>query len=297
MAVAVILAGFSAVAAAQELEPRAYAPAPVGLNFVIGGYTHLEGAVATDPAAPIENAQLEVHGPLVAYARSLAVAGRSAKIDVIVPYGFLAGSADVAGEPREREVSGLWDPKLRFSMGLLGAPALAPREFASYRQDWIVGWSVQVGLPLGQYDETRVVNLGTNRWSVKPELGVSKALGRWVLELAAAATFYTDNDDYVGRRTREQDPVYTIQGHLVHTFPSRIWLALDGTYYEGGAATIDGVASGDSLRSSRLGLTLALPLGPRDSVKLTAHSGISVRTGTDFDAVGAAWQRRWGGGL
>ena len=195
----------------------------------------------------------------MAYARSLDVAGRAAKIDFVVPYGFLSGSADVAGEPREREVSGLWDPRLRFSMSIFGAPALAPREFASYRQDWILGWSVQVGLPLGQYDDTRVVNLGNNRWSVKPELGVSKALGRWALELAAAMTFYTDNDDYQGGRTREQDPVYTIQGHLVHTFPSRIWLAVDGTYYEGGAATIDGVASGDSLSSSRLGFTALVP--------------------------------------
>jgi hypothetical protein len=181
-------------------------------------------------------------------------------------------------------------------MNLFGAPALTPREFASYRQDWIVGVSLQVSVPLGQYDDQRVVNLGTHRWSVKPEVGVSKAMGRFVLDLAAGATFYTDNDDYPGDRTREQEPVYSVQGHLVYNFASRIWLAVDGTYYEGGATTLDGVRSNDRLRSSRLGVTLSLPVDANDSLKVFAHSGISVRTGTDFDAVGVAWQHRWGGG-
>jgi len=293
----ILSAALAASAAAQDLEPRAYSNAPVGLNFLISGYTYIEGGIATDPAGPIQNAQLEVHGPIAAYARTLDVAGKSAKIDVVVPYGFLSGTADVAGEPREREISGLWDPRVRFSINLYGAPALAPRDFATYHQDWIVGVSLQVGMPLGQYDDTRVVNLGNNRWSFKPEVGVSKVVGRWSCEVAAAATLYTDNDDYPGDRTRQQDPVYSIQGHLVYTFPSRIWLAVDATFYEGGAVTLDGVPTSDSLRNSRAGLTLALPVNARNSLKLFAHTGVSVRTGSDFDAVGALWQYRWGGGV
>lgn len=283
-------------ASAQELEPRAYSNAPVGLNFLVTGFSYIEGGIATDPAAPIENAELAVWSPVLGYARTLGVAGRSAKFDVVVPYGFLSGTADVAGQPLDREVSGFWDPKLRFSMNVFGAPALAPQEFARYRQDWIMGMSVQVGLPLGQYDDTRVVNLGNNRWSIKPELGVSKAVGRWILELAAGATFYTDNDDYFGDQTREQEPVYSVQGHLICTFASRIWFGVDGTYYEGGATTVGGVESSDRLSSSRLGLTLSLPVNAQSSIKFFAHSGVSVRTGTDFDAIGAAWQYRWGGG-
>ena len=284
-------------ASAQELEPRAYSNAPVGLNFLVTGFSYVEGGIATDPAGPIENAELAVWGPVLGYARTLDVAGKSAKVDVVVPYGFLSGTADVAGQARDREVSGFWDPKLRFSMNFFGAPALAAQEFARYRQDWIMGMSVQVGMPLGQYDDERVVNLGSHRWSIKPELGVSKALGRWTLELAAGATFYTDNDDYFGNQTREQEPVYSVQGHVVYTFASRIWLGVDGTYYEGGITTIDGGESSDRLSSSRLGITLSLPVNAQNSIKLFAHSGISVRTGTDFDAVGAVWQYRWGGAL
>lgn len=282
-------------ASAQELEPRAYSNAPVGLNFLVTGVSYLEGGIATDPAGPIENAELAVWGPVVGYARTLDVAGRSAKVDIVVPYGFLSGTADVAGQPRERGVAGFWDPKLRFSLNFFGAPALAPQEFARYRQDLIMGLSVQVGVPLGQYDDERVVNLGSHRWSIKPELGASKALGLWTLELAAGATFYTDNDDYFADQTREQEPVYSVQGHLVYTFASRIWVGVDATYYEGGVTTIDGVESSDRLRNSRLGLTISLPVNTQSSIKLFAHSGISVRTGTDFDAIGAAWQYWWGG--
>ena len=234
---------------------------------------------------------------MLGYARTFGIAGRSAKIDVVAPYGFLSGSADVAGQPREREVSGLWDPKVRLSVNFFGAPALSAREFASYRQDWIVGASLQVGLPIGQYDDTRVVNLGNNRWSIRPEVGVSKAFGRWVLELALGATVFTDNDDYPVGRTREQDPVGSMQAHLVHTFPSRIWIALDGTYYTGGAATIDGAEASGRMSNSRFGVTLSLPIDARSSVKLLGHTGVSARTGADFDAFGALWQYRWGGGV
>ena len=292
-----LLASLAAAAGAQELEPRAYANAPVGLNFLIVGYGGLTGEVATDPAAPLQNAELDVHGPVAAYARSFGVAGRSAKVDVIVPYGFLSGTAELGGEPVAREISGLWDPRIRFSMSLWGAPALSAREFATWRQDWIVGWSVQVGLPLGQYDETRLVNLGNNRWAVKPELGVSKLLGRWNFEAAVGVTFYGDNDDFFGGQLREQEPVYALQTHVVHTFPSRIWVALDANYYTGGAVSLDGVETDGSQSTSRVGATASFPFGARNSLKLYLHTGVSVRTGGDFDAAGVAWQHRWGGGL
>jgi hypothetical protein len=283
--------------AAQELEPRAYSNAPVGLNFLILGYTYLDGGIATDPTAPIQNAELEVHGPLLAYARAIELLGRSAKIDVVVPYGFLSGSAEAGGVLHEREVSGLWDPRVRLSVNLLGAPALAPAEFRGWKQDWILGASLQVGLPVGQYDESRLANLGNNRWLVKPELGFSKAFGPLIVELAAAANFYGDNDDYYGGVRREQEPVYSLQAHLVWTFPSRIWVALDGTTYVGGETTVGGVEKDDRIESSRIGASLSLPFGRRNSVKLYAHTGVAARAGVDFDAVGAAWQHRWGGGL
>lgn len=290
------LAAATSSAHAQDLEPRAYANTPTGLNFVILGYAYAQGDVATDPSVPLTNADLEVHTSFLAYARSLDVWGLSGKFDVVLPYSWVSGTAEFMDQPVEREVSGLGDPRLRFSVNFYGAPALSLKEFADYKQDLIIGASLQVSVPLGQYDSDKLVNIGTNRWSVKPELGISKTWGPLTLELAAGVTLYTDNNDFLGR-TREQDPIYSVQAHVVYGFASGIWVALDGTYYTGGRTTVDGVKGNDLQENSRVGATVALPVNRHNSIKLYASTGVSARTGADFSIVGIAWQYRWGGGL
>ena len=282
---------------AQELEPRAYTNTPVGLNFLIAAYAYSSGGVATDPALPIKNADLHIHSTFLAYARSLNVWGTSGKVDVVLPYAWLSGSAEVVGQPREREVSGLADPRLRFSVNLYGAPALSVEEFTSYKQDLIVGASLQVGIPLGQYDSEKLVNLGTNRWSVKPALGISKACGRLTIEASGGITFYTTNDDFFGGKSRSQEPIYSLQGHLSYNFSRGMWVGLDGTYYTGGRTTTDGVKDNNFQGNTRVGVTFALPVNRYNSIKLYASTGVSTRTGGNFDTLGIAWQYRWGGGF
>jgi len=291
------LALAAAGAYAQDLEPRAYANTPVGVNFLILGYSHLQGGVTADPTIPLEDAKLQIHSSVLAYARSLDVWGRSGKFDVVLPAAWLSGTATFAGQPRERDISGLADPRFRFSVNLYGAPALSLAEFADYQQDIIVGASVQVSAPAGQYDPEKLVNLGTNRWFVKTELGISKRLGPVTLELAGEGTFYTDNDEFLGHHTRSQDPIYGVQGHLIYSFGFDIWGSLDGTYYTGGGTTVDGVKNRDLQENTRFGVTLALPVSRNHSVKLYGSTGVSTRTGTNFDMVGIAWQYRFGGGL
>ena len=267
------------------------------MNFLIAGYSYTTGGVVTDPVIPLENGSVQTHGTILAYARALDVWGKSGKVDVVLPYTWASGSAEFAGQPQEREVSGLGDPRLRFSVNLYGAPALSFKEFVDYRQDLIVGASLQVSAPLGQYDADRLLNIGTNRWTIKPELGISKALGPLTLELAAGVSFYTDNPDFLSGQTLSQDPVYSIQGHVIYSLRSGIWVALDGTYYTGGRTTIDGVEGNELQNNWRVGLTIALPVNRHNSLKLYASTGVSTRTGGDFDTVGVAWQYRWGGGL
>jgi hypothetical protein len=227
----------------------------------------------------------------------LDLGGRTGKIDVIVPYTRLFGDALYDGQPITREVSGFARPAVRLSVNLYGSPALGLGEFAGWKQDLIVGASVQVSPSWGQYDEERVVNIGGNRWTIKPELGVSKALGPWTLELQAAATFFGDNDQFLGTRTREQEPIYSLQGHVIYGFESGRWLSLDATYFAGGRTRIDGLAGDDLQRNWRIGAIYALPIDRRNSLKFSASSGLWARTGNSFDALGMAWQYRWGGGL
>jgi Putative MetA-pathway of phenol degradation len=160
-----------------------------------------------------------------------------------------------------------------------------------------LGASLQVAAPLGQYDADKRLTIGTHRWFIKPERGVAKAMGPLTLELATGVTFDTPNHDFLGGQEKQQDPIYSLQGHLVYAFTYGIWAALDGTYYRGGRTTVEGVRGDDLQENTRFGVTLALPVDRHHSVKLYGSSGVFTRTGSAFNTLGIAWQYRWGGGL
>ena len=290
------MAGASAVHA-QDVEPRSYSNAPVGANFLIVGYAYTQGGLAFDSSLSVTNPHLKTSSAVFAYARVLDLWGTSGKVNVIVPYTWLNGSADTADQTIQRKVNGLADARFGLSVNLCGAPALKLKEFTDYKQALIIGASLQVSVPSGQYDADRVVNIGTNRWSFKGEVGLSKAVGPWTLELAAATILFTDNNDFFGDNTRSQDPLYLLQGHVIYSFHSGIWGSVDGTYFTGGRSTISGERSDDLQRNWRVGCTLAFPVDARNSIKLYASSGVSARTGNNYDLLGIAWQYRWGGGL
>ena len=282
---------------AQDLEPRAYTNIPRGLNFVLAGYNYSQGGMVFDPAIPLQNADIHIHGTVFAWARSIKVGPMSGKVDIILPYGWLSGSAEYNGETVTREISGLADPRIRMSVNFIGAPSLPLSGFKDYKQNFVMGGSLQLFLPLGQYDPLRLVNLGTNRFTIKPELGISKTLRNFQVELTGGVAFYTTNYDFYGGKTRAQAPIGSVQGHINYNFKNGIWAALDGTYYWGGHSTVDGVEGNDLQKNTRLGFTVAVPLGIHHSVKINLSTGVSTRTGSDYDVAGLIWQYRWGKGL
>jgi hypothetical protein len=287
----------AAQADAGEIEPRSYINTPVGINFLLAGYAYSDGGLSTDGSSPIKDAKLRMNTGVLAYARTLDVWGKSGKFDIILPYSQLSGSAMVAGQPRERNVSGLNDPRFRFSVNFYGAPALSLEEFVNYKQDLIIGASVQVSAPLGQYDKDKLVNLGNNRWFVKPDIGISKAWGALTVELSTGVTFFTKNNNYFGGKTLEENPVSSTQLHFTYNLGRGVWAALSGTYDYGGRSTIDGVRSDDLENNSRVGFTLASPVNRNNSIKLFASTGVHTSAGSDFKLAGIIWQYRWGHGL
>lgn len=295
--IALACLGAAAAVQAQDIDPRQYTNVPEGVNFLVSGYSYTQGGLSFDTSLPFKNPHLGTNSGVLGYSRALDLWGQSGKIDAVVPYTWLYGSADFEGDRVSRSVSGFADPAFRLSVNLYGAPALTAKEFRSYKQDLIVGAAFQVFLPWGQYDDTRLVNIGSNRWAFKPSLGVSQALGPWTLESTAAVTFYTDNTDFFGSSTRSQDPIYSVQGHVIRSFGSGIWASLSATYFTGGSTTIDGVDKRDLQRNWRAGATLAMPVNAHNSIKLYASTGVSARTGNNFDLLGVAWQYRWGGGI
>jgi hypothetical protein len=291
---------FAAIAlksGAAELEPRAYSNIPVGQNFIIAGYAYMNGGVGFSPAVPIRDAQLQVHNSIFAFARSLDIWGKSGKFDVIVPHAWFSGEALVAGESRSRAVSGFGDPVVRLYVNLIGAPALSVKEFGNYKQDAILGVSLAVSAPGGQYDDQRLLNIGTNRWYFKPEVGLSKAMGPFIVELAASAYIFTDNHQPFQGKNLERDPLYAARGHLVYSFGAGIWGSLDATFFTGARTTIDGRRVDDLQQTSRVGATLAFPINRQNSIKLSGSSVVSAHGGANLDMIAIAYQHRWGRGF
>ena len=288
---------FSQSATGQSIEPRAYSPAPVGTNFAIVAYSESRGAIPSDPALPLSDIDLKVRAILLAYARSFDLFGKSAKFDIIVPAADLNGTATFHGDPVERNVQGISDPLARVTILFHGAPAMSPAEFRSYRQDLLLGASVQVSIPVGQYDPERLLNLGGNRWTIKPELGAAKTWGRWTVEAAAGATFYTANNDFFGGHERKQKPIYSAQGHVIYNLSPGAWIAANLSWFGGGRTSIDGIEDDNLQHNWRAGMIVAAPLNRRVSLKANASTGVSTRTGNNFDLFGVGMQYRWGAGL
>ena len=159
------------------------------------------------------------------------------------------------------------DTKLKCTVNLMGAPALGMSEFMRRKPQTTFGASLTVSAPTGEYHSDKLINVGTNRWALKPEIGVSHPVGRWTFEAIAGAWFFEDNDDFFGGRHREQEPLASVQAHVSYTFRPRLWLALNATYYDGGRSTLDGVEKDDRQSNSRYGLTLSVPIAQRQSLK------------------------------
>jgi hypothetical protein len=278
---------------AQQLEPRAYSPSPVGLNFLALTYGHSEGDVLFDPAVPIKDAEATLDSVALGYGRTFGMWNRSANFAVAAPYVSGEASGEVGSSRRVAERSGLGDSYLRVSMNLLGGPALSPAEFSQRPLRTTLGASLRVVAPTGQYDSSRLINIGSNRWAFKPELGVSHPIGKWFLEAYAGVWLFTDNNDYYLGSRRAQDPMTSVQAHVSYTFRRSLWLAVNATHYDGGRTEIDGVANADRQSNMRIGLTISIPLGARQSLKLAWSDGASVRTGNDFITAAVAWQYAW----
>lgn len=291
--VLVFLLLFPTITKAQELEPRAYLILPAGTNFLMAGYARSSGNVIFDPSLPVEDVEAGVNSTFLGYLRAFDLFGRSASVGVVTPYVWGDVTGKLSGEAAGITRSGLGDSRVRFAVNLYGGPALNPREFANYQQKTNIGFSLVVAAPVGQYDPEKLINLGANRWSFKPEIGVSRAWKKWIVDVYAGGWFFTKNDQYQIHSTREQELIGTLQGHVSYNFRPGLWAAADTTFFTGGKTTVDGLNRHDFQRNSRIGLTLSVPLAPRHSVRFGTSTGAFTRIGADFTVFSIVYQFVW----
>jgi hypothetical protein len=276
---------------AQELEPRAFSPSPVGTTFLLGGFGRSEGGILFDPALDIDNVQADLWIATIGAGHTLGVAGRQARVLAVLPVAWGSVAGTVGAQPQQQDLAGLVDPRFKFSVGLIGAPALTLTQFASSPRRTAVGVAVTVVPPLGQYNPRQLVNLGYNRWAVKPEIGLSHPVGRWTFDaMAGLWLFSTNRSFYPARTVKEQDAVVALQAHASYSLPRRSWLAVNATWFGGGETRVDGVPNPDLQRNTRVGATLSIPIVGQQSIKFAYSTGTTTRRGSDFNTFNATWQ-------
>jgi hypothetical protein len=282
-----------AIVCAQDLEPRAYSASPVGTNFIVANFARLTGAVLTDPSLPITEVQAEIDVQSFGYARSFGLAGRSASVGVVVPFSQGDISGNVFDAPREVHRAGLGDVRMRFAMNFIGAPALTPQEFRRRVPTTSLGASLSIVTPTGKYVPRQLINVGSNRWAFKPEIGLSQPIGNWFAEVSAGVWLFGDNNAFFRDQRRSQAPLSVLQLHAGYNFRPGMWLAADIGRYAGGRTRLNGIANQDRQENSRYGLTLSVPLAAGWSGKMSWSKGWATRAGGDFTAVSLTLQYRW----
>jgi len=286
---------------AQDLAPRAYLITPSHSNVVTVTYSFQHGNIDTGGAVPITGATADIHVPLLTYYYSFGFFGRAANFTAYLPYGVGNFQGTVAGAEKNAYRSGLLDTGYRLSVNLIGGPAMPLSEFVKWKQRRLLGVSLRVVAPTGQYDPSKLVNWGSNRWAFKPELGYSERWGHWILDAYAGAWFYTTNPEFFshntffpGTRSQSQAPIGSFEGHLSYDFTGRRWISLDGNFWFGGRTSLNGVENPlTRQRSSRVGVTCALPITRHQSLKFSFSAGAYVLYGGDYKNVSAAWQYAW----
>lgn len=294
---ALLLAGALApgVAVAQELVPRAYWPAPAGTNVLSLGYQYSTGDVVTDPSLPIAGVDSKIHAFQAGYQRTFGLFGRTANLQFSVPYSSANMEGFYLGQPARRDMAGLADARARLSVNLRGAPVLTPQDFRALSEnpETLVGVSLLVQAPTGEYDVDRLINLGTNRWSVKPALGVIYPFNRdWMLEFELGAWFFSDNDEFVGL-TRKQDPIVSTEAHLIKRFGNDVWGSLDANFYAGGRTQVGPDRKADLQRNSRFGATVFWPFRRHHALRASYSTGVVTESGGDYEVFSLGYLYVW----
>jgi hypothetical protein len=287
------LALCSHAASSQALEARAYAPNPVGARFLVTSFSHSDGDVLLDSSSPIQDFEISADNVVAGFGGTFAIADRLASVAIAAPYVDVTATGLLNGVPERVDRQGFGDLKLRVALSLLPGSAQTLAEFMRNPPDRTLSLSLVASAPTGEYFEDKLINIGTNRWAFRPEIGGARQFGRWTLDGSLGVWFYGDNKDFFGGLERSQDPLPTLQGTLSYTFAPRLWLAASGTWYAGGTTSLDGVSERNRQDNSRAGLTLAVPVGQQNSIKLAWSKGVTARFGGNLETYSLSWQYLW----
>ncbi len=278
---------FTSPCLAENLEPRQWSHIPIDTNFLGTGYAYTESDIGFDPVLHLENVEMDMHTWFAKYIRSFALFDKSARVSLLQTYQEGTWSGLHEGIPKTVKRQGLSDSILRFAINLYGAPPLQGKEYLAYRSstdiETIVGAGLSVQLPTGDYMDDKLINLGTNRFTLRPQFGAVHTRGKWSAEATGIVELYTDNNDFFNGKKLEQDPLYMIHGHLIYTFRPGIWAGASAGYDYGGISTVDGTKKDDRKQNLLWAFSLGFPINRHVSFKL-AYLGTQTQENTGLDS-------------
>jgi hypothetical protein len=282
---------------AQFTDPRNYENTPVGVNQIELSYAYVRANASIDPSLVIEGAKLDLNQGTISYTRYFGLFGRMAWVAPSIPLAGLDGS--VTGTNVSGSIAGAGDTNYEFAILLKGGPALSVAEFAKYKPTTVVGVSLNMTAPTGLYRASKILNLGSDRWSFKPEIGLTHPFGpdqRWAIDAYANCYFYTDSTSYRGTEVLRQEPLPGLEGHLSYGFGERVVGSLDTRFSFRGATTIDGVGQDDSQRNFILGSEAIVSLNDRNTLTFIFEKGLVHRNGPSATGVVVRYDYVWGRG-
>ena len=277
----------------QDLDPWVYGNLPVKMNSVACSYALAEGNILSDPSAPIQDFQTTTHKIVAGYLRTMDIFGKLGRLQVIVPFSFMSGTAKINGYDTAGTRKGFDDVRVRIGLNILGSPPILPQNFRTYRQEFIFGASLVISMPLGLYYPEKIVNLGSNRWGFKPEIGASLRVGQFFCEVYTGIKFSTTNKEFIVNKTLKQAPLYSLQTHISHTFNNNIRAALSGTYINGGQTSINDNKQNDYIRHLRGGISVGYSITPFHLVVLQANTTITTNASLDYRSLVLSYSYTW----
>jgi len=282
---------------AQFTDPRNYDNSPVGVNQLELDFAYARANASIDTSLIVAGAQLNLNQGTVNYWRYFGFFHRTAWVEASVPLAGLSGS--VTGINIRGSTTGAGDSSYKLATLLRGGPALSIRQFASYKPTTTVGVSLTISAPTGHYDPDKVLNLGSDRWSFKPEVGVSYPIGpkqKWVLDAYANANFYTDDTSYHGTEILRQEALPGLEGHISYSFVSNLWASLDTRYSFRGDTFVNGINQNNSQENFTIGSEVNVALNPQNSLVFEFAKALVHQNGSAYTGFTVKYIYSWGKG-
>jgi len=282
-------------ARAQFTDAHSYDNTPAGTNQLEVSYAYVRANASIDTSLVITGAELNLNQGAINYTRYFGLFHRLAWVEAGLPVAGLSGS--ITGTSIHGSTTGTGDSSYAAAVLLKGGPALSVAQFEDYKPITNLGVSLSITAPTGSYHPDRVLNLGSDRWSFKPEIGLSHPFGpeqKWQVDAYANAYLYTDNTTFHGREVLRQQPLPGFEGHVSYSFRDNLWVSLDTRYSFRGTTFVDGVNQNNAQQNVILGSEMNVSMNSSSSLLFEFAKTLVHENGPAFTGFAVKYDYTWG---